>query len=77
MRLISDRFVIVFAAGLLSGCGPTASLEKSGAEANEAIEAQMPEVAESWGTAADTTEILQGWVSSFDDAELVRVLNLA
>ncbi len=77
MRLISDRFVMVCAAGLLAGCGTTASLEKSEAEADTAIKSAIPEVAESWGTAANTTEILQGWVSSFGDAELVQLVQEA
>ncbi len=73
------RFGLPFAitAGLLTGCGASPSREAIDADVRQAVERESPATPESWGTESATGAVQVGWIDSFNDPALTKLIEEA
>lgn len=66
---------LVAVLGLLTACGPTR--QEIEADVSAAVEAETPAVPERFGTQTSATDVQVGWIESFDDPALVKLVKEA
>ena len=65
---------IAATVSLLTACGGTPSREEIESDVGKAVETQTPAVPESWGTPASAGAVQVGWIESFNDPTLVKLV---
>ena len=77
MQLTRFGLPIAIAAGLLTGCGAAPSREATEADIDQAVETESPVTPESWGTESGTGTVQVGWIDTFKDPALTKLVEEA
>ncbi len=77
MRMPNFGLPIAIAAGLLTGCGATPSREAMEADVDQALESETPVSPEQWGTQSDAGVVQVGWIETFNDPALTKLIEEA
>jgi NodT family efflux transporter outer membrane factor (OMF) lipoprotein len=77
MQITRFGLPFVIAAGFLSGCGVSPSSEAIEADVGQAVESESPATPERWGTDSATGAVEVGWIDSFDDPALTKLVEEA
>ncbi len=77
MRMPNFGLPIAIAAGLLTGCGATPSREAMEADVDQALESESPATPERWGTESGTGAVPVGWIETFNDPALTKLIEEA
>ena len=77
MQLTRFGLPIAIAAGLLTGCGAAPSREATEADIDQAVETESPVTPENWGTESGTGTVQVGWINTFKDPALTKLVEEA
>ncbi len=77
MRIIRFGLPIAIAAGLLTGCGAAPSREAIEADVDQAVASESPATPERWGAESATGAVQVGWIDSFNDPALTKLVEEA
>lgn len=77
MRITRFGLPIAIAAGLLTGCGAAPSREAMEADVDQAVESEFPATPERWGTESGTGAVQVGWIDTFKDPALTKLVEEA
>ncbi len=77
MRIIRFGLPIAIAAGLLTGCGAAPSREAIEADVDQAVASESPATPERWGAESATGAVQVGWIDSFNDTALTKLIEEA
>ncbi|MCH8060689.1 MAG: hypothetical protein IIA11_09555, partial [Proteobacteria bacterium] len=68
---------IVAVGALLTACGAAPSREEVEADVDQAVESETPASPEQWGTQSDAGAVQVGWIETFNDPALTRLVTEA
>ena len=77
MRIPRFGVSISIVAGLLSGCGAAPTNEVIEADVEQAVEKKAPGSPDQWGTKSTTGAVQVGWIDSFNDTALTKLVEEA
>ena len=77
MRITRCGLPMAIAAGLLSGCGAAPSREAIEADVDQAVASESQATPEQWGADSPRGAVEVGWIDSFDDPALTKLVEEA
>ena len=77
MQLTRFGVPIAIAAGLLTGCAAAPSHEATEADVDDAVQSESPATPEQWGTESGTGAVQVGWIDTFNDPALTKLIEEA
>jgi len=77
MRIPRFGLPIAIVAGLLTACSAAPPHEAIETDVDKAVESESPNSPEQWGTQSDTGAVQVGWIETFNDSALTKLVTEA